>query len=179
MSVSKYAYDPSICDGDICVGDCDLCDKPKIAQIHNTATTQAPTDHIKCEDCLHNDKPWYEEPCDGCCQAHCGFEQNVSRYIDESILVEKVYKGEGLPTISRSVLVNCVLPTIPTADVRENVKGEWLDMERIEESEANVITEWQQARCSVCGKWHTTPYMYFFTYDNFCPNCGAEMRCGI
>ena len=39
MSVSKYAYDPAMCDGDICVGDCDLCDKPKIAQIHNTATT--------------------------------------------------------------------------------------------------------------------------------------------
>lgn len=39
MSVSKWAYDPAMCDGDICVGDCDLCDKPKIAQIHNTATT--------------------------------------------------------------------------------------------------------------------------------------------
>lgn len=44
------------------------------------------------------------------------------RYIDESILVEKVYNGEGLPTISRSVLVNCVLPTIPTADVVEVVR---------------------------------------------------------
>lgn len=44
------------------------------------------------------------------------------RYIDESILVEKVYNGEGLPTISRSVLVNCVLPTIPTVDVVEVVR---------------------------------------------------------
>ena len=44
------------------------------------------------------------------------------RYIDESILVEKVYNGEGLPTISRSVLVNCVLTTIPTADVVEVVR---------------------------------------------------------
>ena len=67
----------------------------------------------------------------------------------------------------------------PTADVRENAKGEWLDMECIEESEANVITEWQQARCSVCGKWHTTPYQYGFFYYSYCPNCGAEMRCGI
>ena len=71
------------------------------------------------------------------------------------------------------------LEELPTADVRENAKGEWLDMERIEESDANIITEWQQARCSVCGKWHTTPYMYGFVYDSYCPNCGAEMRCGI
>lgn len=27
MSVSKWAYTPEKCDGDICVGDCDLCPK--------------------------------------------------------------------------------------------------------------------------------------------------------
>lgn len=27
MSVSKYAYDPEICDGEPCPGDCDHCDK--------------------------------------------------------------------------------------------------------------------------------------------------------
>ena len=27
MSVSKWAYDPDYCDGDICVGDCDYCNK--------------------------------------------------------------------------------------------------------------------------------------------------------
>lgn len=27
MSVSKWAYDPDYCDGDYCVGDCDLCSK--------------------------------------------------------------------------------------------------------------------------------------------------------
>ncbi len=64
---------------------------------------------------------------------------------------------------------------IPTADVRENVRGEWLNMERIEDDKAEYITEWQQAQCSVCHKWHTTPYMYFFTHYDFCPNCGAEM----
>ena len=52
MSASKWAYDPMMCDGDICVGDCDLCDKPKIVQIHNTATTQVPTDYIKREDAI-------------------------------------------------------------------------------------------------------------------------------
>ena len=27
MSVSKWAYEPEKCDGDICVGECDLCPK--------------------------------------------------------------------------------------------------------------------------------------------------------
>lgn len=27
MSVSLWAYDPEICDGDFCPGDCDLCAK--------------------------------------------------------------------------------------------------------------------------------------------------------
>ena len=27
MSVDKWAYTPEACDGDICVGDCDLCSK--------------------------------------------------------------------------------------------------------------------------------------------------------
>lgn len=29
MSVSKWAYSPERCDGDACVGDCDLCQKAK------------------------------------------------------------------------------------------------------------------------------------------------------
>ena len=32
MSVSKWAYDPKYCDGEYCVGDCDLCYKPKIME---------------------------------------------------------------------------------------------------------------------------------------------------
>ena len=63
----------------------------------------------------------------------------------------------------------------PSADVRENVRGEWLERE-VTEDYGQGIQEWQQAKCSVCGKWHTTPYMYYFTDYDFCPNCGADMR---
>lgn len=34
---------------------------------------------------------------------------------------------------------------------------------------------WQQAQCSVCGKWYTTPYLYYIKLDPYCPNCGARM----
>ena len=53
--------------------------------------------------------------------------------------------------------------------------GRWLNMEKIYDGKAKNITEWQQAECSVCHKWHTTPYMYFFTHYNYCPSCGARM----
>ena len=29
MSCSLWSYRPEYCDNDFCVGDCDLCDKPK------------------------------------------------------------------------------------------------------------------------------------------------------
>lgn len=51
--------------------------------------------------------------------------------------------------------------------------GEWLEKEVHSDK---VIEEWQSARCSVCDKYHTTPYMYYFSNYKFCPNCGARME---
>ena len=53
--------------------------------------------------------------------------------------------------------------------------GKWIEKEVFSNNE-NIIGEWQSAVCSVCGKYHTTPYMYYFDNYNFCPNCGADMR---
>lgn len=44
------------------------------------------------------------------------------------------------------------------ADVRENVRGEWIDDEFI-----------GQYRCSHCDYYSVDEY-------DFCPNCGADMR---
>lgn len=60
--------------------------------------------------------------------------------------------------------------------VQERKKGKWTEKEVIHNVKNIIIEEWQSARCSICGKYHTTPYMYFFDNYNFCPNCGAEMR---
>ena len=51
-------------------------------------------------------------------------------------------------------------------------RGKW---EEKEVSDEKVIDEWQSARCSACGKYHTAPYMYYFNNYNYCPNCGARM----
>lgn len=57
--------------------------------------------------------------------------------------------------------------------------GKWLDKSVFDnfdnENNGNVIEEWQSARCSNCGKYHTTPYMYYFENYKFCPNCGIPM----
>ena len=51
---------------------------------------------------------------------------------------------------------------IPIADVRENVRGKWL-------RPSNSL--WKIADCSVCG-------ITSVEAENFCPNCGADMRGG-
>ena len=55
---------------------------------------------------------------------------------------------------------------IPTADVRENVKGEWTK----EEGYVAGDREW---KCSICGAifWNGSMKRY-----HFCPNCGAQME---
>jgi len=66
------------------------------------------------------------------------------------------------------------LENAQTVDVRENVHGKWIERKVIEDGKA--IDEWQSAKCSVCGKYHTTPYLYNFDDFNYCPNCGAKME---
>lgn len=63
----------------------------------------------------------------------------------------------------------CILELInaPTADVRENVRGEWEE-----------YRDWKHGsfkhRCSECG-YHDNERDDLGTY-NFCPHCGAEME---
>lgn len=92
----------------------------------------------------------------------------MPRYIDADLLQEDFKADHGG---KRSLMID----TQPTADVRENVRGEWIDCEVVHDRKDAKITDWQQARCSICGKWHTTPYMYNWDHFEYCPNCGAQM----
>lgn len=61
--------------------------------------------------------------------------------------------------------------------VRDYQHGKWEEKETFNNAYDNpIIEEWQSARCSVCHKYHTTPYMYYFNNYNFCPNCGSRMK---
>ena len=61
-------------------------------------------------------------------------------------------------------------------EMTRETTGEWLDCEVVHDRKDAKITEWQQARCSICGKWHTTPYMYYWYHFDYCPNCGVKMK---
>ena len=74
----------------------------------------------------------------------------MSRYIDADLLQEDFKADHGG---KRSLMID----TQPTADVRENVRGEWIQM-------------FGKNLCSRCGhKIDIVP-------TNYCPNCGADMR---
>lgn len=79
----------------------------------------------------------------------------MTDYISRQAAFEALEKrGVSTTNISR----------VPVADVRENVKGEWLS------------GDCMGASCSKCGE-----YFSFRTFSevhnfNFCPNCGADMR---
>lgn len=92
----------------------------------------------------------------------------MARYID--LENPMVYLGGYTPD---GHSVYHVPSNTPTADVVERKRGKWEERKVIEDGK--VIEEWQSARCSVCGKFHTTPYMYYFDDFAYCPHCGARM----
>ena len=53
--------------------------------------------------------------------------------------------------------------------------AEWQEREVIPIEESG-IEEVQVAKCPFCGRYHTTPYMYYFVEYPYCPNCGKQIK---
>lgn len=102
----------------------------------------------------------------------------MRRYIDADNFAKQAYKAaypivhdtnsheRGLTLMGIAQL----LDDQPTADVRENVRGEWI--------ENNGRYGWH---CNQCNKDNVYAYITGNDgsnelQDNFCPNCGADMR---
>ena len=96
----------------------------------------------------------------------------MSRYIDADSITEELrawqeaMKKRGNETMAEDY-EHCIdlIHQEPTADVRENVRGEWLHDE-VTMNGNTVYTP--NAKCSICD-------CYVFQESNFCPNCGAQM----
>ena len=59
----------------------------------------------------------------------------------------------------------------PSADVRENVKGEWIN------AKVGKLFPSNDYKCSICGNILNFDGVNCGRGDaNFCPNCGADMR---
>ena len=85
----------------------------------------------------------------------------MRRYIDADKLQEEFKELHGG---KRSLLIDAQ----PTADVRENVKGEWT-------KENGYVAGDREWKCSVCGEifWNGSMDRY-----HYCPKCGAQMMRG-
>lgn len=112
----------------------------------------------------------------------------MSRYIDADPLEKQLnryveYNDDGEQEINADE-VFITLHEQPTADVRENVKGEWIPVTKIykvtEDQFPNMHIEWVDAskpdeidavRCSECGE-----VFDFQDARNWCAECGADMR---
>lgn len=80
----------------------------------------------------------------------------MSRYIDADKLIEFANN-----TKDKTIDANDIA-RFPIADVRENVKGEWIIKKDVTEC-SNCHTKWNNYRGLIS------------TFD-FCPDCGADMR---
>lgn len=96
-------------------------------------------------------------------------------------LAIRILTGDVLGTASQTseAIKTAVKALSIPPEQPERKTGKWTEKEviHIDDLEAkDILTEWQSAKCNVCGKYHTTPYMYYFNDYEYCPNCGANMR---
>ena len=94
----------------------------------------------------------------------------MPEYIEREATLDALRKAHN-PNTARMAISFAAVNSVPAADVRPVVRGEWHGSGDGYADGHLVIDEWE---CPFCGK-------YFPEWDekpdwNFCPNCGADMR---
>ena len=65
------------------------------------------------------------------------------------------------------------IPTWEWIEVnRTGVITTW-DLIEVNSTKECGVKELQSMRCSSCGRYYTSPYLYYVQLPNFCPWCGA------
>lgn len=83
------------------------------------------------------------------------------------------YNGVKYGLTKATIFVNN-FPTVPI--INPVTYGEWTEKEVIGIDPKGMLWQEQSARCSVCKRYLTTPYMYYFNHYEYCPHCGAKMN---
>lgn len=100
------------------------------------------------------------------------------RLIDADALIESLSKNCPEDTMAEAIveIFKACVDNEPTIEAQSKT-GKWSEKKVLHKSEAEtVIEEWQSCRCSVCGRYDTRPYLYYFDEPHFCSWCGADMR---
>ena len=96
----------------------------------------------------------------------------MSKYIDADALDKDGWTASRTYSEDNHTMTYEVkkLTDFPTADVRENVKGKWID-EPVYRQTMDGKTWDGYTYCSECREMHEYKYR-----SRYCPNCGAEMK---
>ena len=81
----------------------------------------------------------------------------------------------NMEQLAMKALCWAAVKTIQPVDAVPVKHAVWKERHHAYSDEEAPIEEWQTAKCGKCGKYHTTPYLYYFTDYAYCPNCGAKM----
>lgn len=97
---------------------------------------------------------------------------DMSGYIDRDFLERRIHETMDMQDLYLPIHFIQLMDEQDTVDAVEVKHGHW-EEQIVDDS--TIIEIWQSARCSKCGRYHTTPYVYYFDEFNYCPQCGAKM----
>ena len=101
--------------------------------------------------------------------------RHLLAYLDDPKSVDEESGIEHYKQMACNMAFLCEMEANRAMVSIEPKRGEWIEADVID-IEDTCIEEIQTLKCSVCGRIQTKPYMYYVDCDNFCPNCGADMR---
>ena len=96
------------------------------------------------------------------------------RIINADALFREMEKAQWYNNADRDEIAEELVLNAPT--IEERKRGKWKEKHHAYADEEKIIEEWQSCKCSVCGRYDTRPYMYYFDEPHFCSWCGADMR---
>ena len=121
---------------------------------------------------------------DGASFGYCGWSMNIRKsggkngmadYIERAqaikAAIDAVDDWDGGGNRFRAKIIKQAICEVPSADVRENVRGHWIQEKTdvyLKNGEKSGIPVYIDV-CSICGSCGNREL------DNFCPNCGARM----
>ena len=95
-------------------------------------------------------------------------------YVSEEYVMQKFDER----VLTGKAICNLLVGEDEAVDVEPMKHGHWEEKKVEYDDKAEMIQEWQSAKCSVCGRYDTRPHLYYPIWSSYCPNCGADMRGG-
>ena len=100
---------------------------------------------------------------------------SANKFAEDIYRAWELWEKKGENCFVFSDIITPILVNQPTADARPVTHGHWTDVQVILSPDTKKAQGWQEAKCSICNKLQTKPYLNFISLDSYCPHCGAKM----